>query len=162
MRSDSAAAVLRDRIALTAPGDTGPNALIGTLVPRVLRVGTLALGHDGDPVAVECAEQFAHHAVHGGFAVDGGMTWVRPQIHLHGRILVSELIEAADPGGMAAYFTAADGSGAWLHLYAADGAAVVEASGLGDLRARVATGRPALPVNALCTGMIIDHRQERT
>lgn len=162
MSADPASAVLHDRIALTAPSEVGSNALICALVPSVVRAGVLALGHDGHAVAAECADQFTRHAVHGGFAVDDGRTWVRPQIHLYGRAPLADLIACAGPSGVAAYLTAADHGGVWLRLHTADGAVITEESGLGALRARLATGRPALPVNAMCIGMIIDHRQERT
>ena len=163
-RIDPAAAVLTDHIALTAPGPPGPNALIGTLLPRVLHSAVLAVGHDGAPASAGCAEQFADHAVHGGFATDRGFTWNRPTIHLHGACTSSELLASAGlEGALAARFTQPEESqGVELHIYFPDGTAVTEDSGLGDLRVRLATGRPALPVNSLCTGMIIDHRQGGT
>jgi hypothetical protein len=163
-RADPVAAVLTDRITLTAPGVPGPNALIGTLVPRVLHAVVLALGHDGTAASAACAEQFASHAVHGGFATDRGFTWNRPTIHLHGALTRTELLAAAGlEGALAARFTQPEGSGGIeLHLYTADGTTVTERTGLGDLRTRLAADRPALPVNALCTGMIIDHRHEGT
>jgi hypothetical protein len=163
-RIDPAAAVLADRIALTAPGTLGPNALIGTLLPRVLHVAVLAVGHDGAPASAGCAEQFADHAVHGGFATDRGFTWNRPTIHLHGACTSTELLASAgQEGALAALFTQPEASeGIELHLSFPDGTAVTEDSGLSDLRARLATGHPALPVNSQCTGMIIDHRQKGT
>ena len=163
-RIDPAAAVLTDRIAMTALGTPGPNTLIGTLLPRVLHAAVLAVGHDGAPGSAGCAEQFAENAVHGGFATDRGLTWNRPTIHLHGACTSIELLASASPdGALAAWFTqSAASQGIELHLHFPDGTAVTEDSGLGDLRARLADGRPALPVNSLCTGMIIDHRQKGT
>jgi len=158
------AAVLADRITLTDPGEPGPNAVIGTLLPRVLHATVLAVGHDDDPASAACAEQFARPAVHGGFPTDRGFTWNRPAIHLYGLRTNADLLAyAGTEGALAAYFThTGRGEGTELHLYRADGTHVTDQTGLAELRERLATGRPALPVNDQCVGMIIDHRQKGT
>lgn len=162
-KPDPSAAVLADHITLSAPGTPGPNALIGMLLPRILCAAVLAVGHDENPSSAACAEQFAANAVHGGFATDQGFTWNRPTIHVYGPCtLVGLLAVTTAEGALAAMFTAAPDTGTHLRLFNPDGAPVTEKTGLGDLRARLATGRPALPVNSLCTGTIIDHRPEGT
>ena len=158
------AAVLTDRITLTGPGDVGPNAVIGTLLLRVLHAPALAIGHDRDPASAACAEEFARFAVHGGFATDRGFTWNRPTIHLTGTRTEAELLAFAHTEhAVAAMFARPEhGDGIELRLHSADGRRITEATGLGELRERLATGRPALPFNDLCVGMIIDHRQKGT
>lgn len=163
MGTDATAAVLADRVVLTAPDTLGPNAVIGTLLPRALHASLIAVGHDGHRQSAACADQFAHHAIHGGFATDAGFTWNRPAIHLYGCCVLEQLLEAAGPAGHAAIFTTAPGVGdTGLRIYTGDGRAVTEETGLAELRARLATGRPALPVNSLCIGTITDHRAEGT
>ena len=162
-RTEPTAAVLADCIQLTDPATPGPNAFIGTLLPRILKADHIAIGHDGHERSAACADQFARHAVHGGFATDNGFTWHRPIIHIHGISTLRQLLAAVAPAGYAAMLTTPDDATCTeLRLYAADGTAVTEETGLGDLRARLATGRPALPVNSQCIGMIIDHRKKGT
>lgn len=156
------AAVRADRIVLTAAGEPGPNGVIGTLLLRVLRVAALALGHDGKEGSAACCEHFARFAVHGGFATERGFTWNRPTIHLLGARSMPELLAAASAeGALVALFTQPDaGSGIDLWLYEATGTPITETNGLNELRARLATGRPALPVNSEAVGIIIDRQKE--
>lgn len=158
---DPAAAVHADHIALTPPDVPGPNALIGTVLPRILHAQVIAVGHDGHPQSVACVEQFARHAIHGGFATDNGFTWRRPALHLYGARPLDQLVQAAGDDGHAARFTTADGHlHTELRIYTGDGQQVTEQTGLAALRDRLTTGRPALPVNANSTGTITDHRPE--
>jgi hypothetical protein len=155
-------AVRADRIALTAAGEPGPNGVIGTLLLRVLRVAALALGHDGEAASAACCEHFARFAVHGGYASDRGFTWNRPIIHVLGARSMPGLLAAASAeGALVALFTQPDdGGGIDLRLYEADGTPITEANGLDELRARLATGRPALPFNSEAVGIIIDRQKE--
>jgi hypothetical protein len=162
MTANAARAVMPEHIVTREPGTMGHSTLIGALLPAVLHITELAVYDDRHPVSVACAEQFARSAVHGGFATDSGFVWNKPTIRLYG---------AADPGALAArilaegsalsahFTTAGEGAATLLHLYRPGGVLLSEETGLDLLRARLATGRPALPVNAYSVGALVDHRR---
>lgn len=153
-------AVQSDRIiAKRLDQPIGPTALIGALIPKILRAYATVVADDGAPMSMRCADLFARAAIHGGFATDSGFTWHHITSYTVGTGTTAYLLHCArELEAAGAMFTAGPDQTTELRLYRPDGTPIDESAGLAALRDLLATGQTAPPLNAGAVGAVVDRR----